>query len=54
MEVRIGTRFEYFGKTWTITRFSKNQVLFQSKDGLKSQLDLDMFVREAKVLPPAE
>lgn len=54
MEVRLGTKFQYLDRVWKITGFSKDKVFFQSTDGVKSQMDLDVFVREAKVFPPVE
>jgi len=50
LQVRIGTRFEYLGRVWRITSFTRVSVLF-SDGAVKSSMDLRMFPALAKVLP---
>jgi len=49
LQARIGTRFEYLGRTWTITGITRVAVIF-SDGTVKSAIDLRLFPSVAKVL----
>jgi len=47
--VKIGTRFEYLGKTCVVIGFTRNQVLFKTGN-VKSGVESSVFLHVVKIL----
>ena len=42
---KIGSSFEFCGKTWTITGFDRHYVYATNKDGIRTQVELSFMAK---------